>query len=237
MPSKNNRRYPRLFLQLRAHGCSVDSPQATFPIQVINIGAEGVCFTCQNVFPPGHKIQLNIFLPSNVTIEMTIQIVWQEAIPISGHYRAGAKIIDMPARAMDQWMSFYCQKVLHIPNAEKKILVVEDEHDAAQLLTLELETAGYTVVVASDGEEGFAKYESDRPSLIILDVMLPKLNGYEVCRRIRRQKGDECTPIIMLTAKKEDVDRIQGRVIGATVYLSKPFEAEHLLGLIQKFLE
>jgi DNA-binding response OmpR family regulator len=112
---------------------------------------------------------------------------------------------------------------------KKKILIVEDEQNLVTLLKLELTHENYHVVSAADGEEGLKKYVLEKPHLIILDIGLPKLNGYEVCRKIRTEKKDEFTPILMLTARNGDVDRIVGRVIGAQKYITKPFLIEYLL--------
>ena len=121
-------------------------------------------------------------------------------------------------------------------NKTKTILIVEDELDIIKLLEARLKKNGYEVVSAKSGYEALYKYLRIRPSLILLDIMIPNLDGNEVCREIRREICDEKTPIIMLTAKKEDFDRIKGRVVGATVYMTKPFEIEMLLGKIKELL-
>lgn len=117
-----------------------------------------------------------------------------------------------------------------------KILVVEDNTDILKILKKGLQEHKYEVVEASEGYEGLYKYLRYRPALIILDVMMPGLDGFEVCREIRREIKDERTPIIMLTAKGEDYDRIKGKVIGATKYKMKPFEWDDLLGTIRECL-
>jgi two-component system alkaline phosphatase synthesis response regulator PhoP len=119
---------------------------------------------------------------------------------------------------------------------KKRILIIEDEQVLAQLLKIELEKSYYRVTCAYDGEEGYAKYHEVRPDLIILDIKLPKMNGYEVCRRIRRNDEDRETRILMLTAYQEDSDRIIGRVVGAQCYMTKPFEAGELIHNIQRLL-
>ena len=119
---------------------------------------------------------------------------------------------------------------------KKKILVIEDDADILRVLKKRLEASQYVVVEASSGYEGLYKYLRQRPNLIILDIMMPGLNGYEVCREIRSEIRDEKTPVIMLTAKAEDYDRIKGRVIGATTYKTKPFDWEDLLKTVNEFL-
>jgi DNA-binding response OmpR family regulator len=108
----------------------------------------------------------------------------------------------------------------------KKILIIEDEPELSKFIRLELEYEGYEVVVALEGRDGLNKALCDDVELILLDLMLPGLNGIEVCRRIRSVKN---TPIIMITARDSVLDRISGLDSGADDYISKPFQIEELL--------
>ena len=121
---------------------------------------------------------------------------------------------------------------------KKKILVIEDERKLSEVLKLLLlENDGFTVICSYGGYEGLYKYGKEKPDLIILDIMLPDLDGYEVCREIRREWHDLRTPIIMLTCKGEDYDRIKGKVVGATKYMLKPYDGKNLLNQIQECME
>ena len=113
---------------------------------------------------------------------------------------------------------------------DKKILIIEDEYNIARFLQLELEHEGYEVGISHDGREGLDKACSDYFDLLILDVMLPSLNGVEVLRRLR-QKSD--MPVVILTAKDEMNDKILGLDIGADDYMTKPFAIEELLARIR----
>src|SRR6201993_4608996 len=104
----------------------------------------------------------------------------------------------------------------------RKILIIEDETDVADLLTLNLRKAGYKVATAADGTSGLQKARDDRPDFIILDLMLPKMSGLEVCRILKGDAATSQTPILMLTAKAEEVDRIVGLEFGADDYVTKP---------------
>jgi DNA-binding response OmpR family regulator len=115
----------------------------------------------------------------------------------------------------------------------KTILVVDDESNIVELVRLYLEADGYTVVSAADGEKALAMYERHDPDLVVLDVMLPKLNGFEVCRELRR-RGD--VPILMLTARSEDVDAIVGLELGADDYVTKPFNPRALVARVKAIL-
>ena len=117
---------------------------------------------------------------------------------------------------------------------KKKILVIEDERKLSNILKLLLESDGFTAICSYSGYEGLYKYVREKPELIVLDVMLPDLDGYEVCREIRRTLYDLKTPIIMLTGKGEDYDRIRGRVVGATKYMLKPYDGKNLLNQIRE---
>ena len=116
------------------------------------------------------------------------------------------------------------------------VLVMEDEDALATLLSYNLEKEGYRVVVAADGEEGMLQIEERLPDLVLLDWMLPKLSGSEVCRRIRGKAETRNMPIIMLTARGEESDRIRGLDTGADDYLTKPFSMSELIARIRAVL-
>ena len=113
------------------------------------------------------------------------------------------------------------------------VLVVEDEASIASFVALYLKNAGYQVRTAANGSQALAQAESEQPSLIVLDLMLPDIDGVEVCRRIR-QRSD--VPILMLTARDEDVDKIIGLEVGADDYLTKPFNPRELVARVKTIL-
>ncbi len=117
--------------------------------------------------------------------------------------------------------------------ANEKILVVDDDKNIAELLRLYLQKEGYEVVVANDGEEGVAAFEAHQPAMVLLDLMMPKLDGWEVCRRIRKSSD---APIIMLTAKGETFDKVLGLELGADDYMVKPFDAKEVVARIKAVL-
>ena len=111
----------------------------------------------------------------------------------------------------------------------RKILIIEDESDVADLLTLNLRKAGYRVSTALDGASGLQKARDDRPDFIILDLMLPKMSGLEVCRILKSDAATAQMPILMLTAKAEEIDRILGLEFGADDYVTKPFSPREIV--------
>jgi len=117
-----------------------------------------------------------------------------------------------------------------------RILIVEDESALVELLRYNLEQAGFTVGVAYDGEEAIASVQEDTPDLILLDWMLPLMSGIEVCRQLRRQTATANLPIIMLTARGEEGDRVRGLDAGADDYVSKPFSPTELVARIRAVL-
>jgi two-component system phosphate regulon response regulator PhoB len=116
------------------------------------------------------------------------------------------------------------------------ILVMEDEDALATLLQYNLEKEGYDVVVAADGEEGLVQIDERQPDLVLLDWMLPKVSGIEVCRRLRGRAETRNLPIIMLTARGEESDRVRGLDTGADDYLTKPFSMVELIARIRAVL-
>lgn len=117
---------------------------------------------------------------------------------------------------------------------KNKILVVDDEQSIVTLLQYNLEQAGYEVITAMDGEEGIQKAETQSPDFIVLDLMLPKLDGMEVCKQLRQKSI--MTPILMLTAKDDQLDKIIGLELGADDYMVKPFSPREVIARVKAFL-
>lgn len=119
---------------------------------------------------------------------------------------------------------------------KKIILVVDDELDMLMVIKLRLEASGYKVITATDGLEGLNTARRERPDLIILDVMLPKMNGYKVARFLKFDDEFKKIPIVMLTALGRESDKSIGAETGADIYLTKPFESQELLNAIARFI-
>lgn len=122
-------------------------------------------------------------------------------------------------------------------NGQKRILIVDDEEDILNVLKFRLEANNYEVLTASDGQEGLNKARTERPDLLILDLMLPKLDGYKVCRMLKFDESYKAIPIIMFTAKAQQKDEELGKEMGADAYIAKPFEPEILLEKIRQLLK
>lgn len=119
----------------------------------------------------------------------------------------------------------------------RKILVVDDEPDAVDLVQFNLKNAGYEVVTAADGAEALKMARDFSPDLVLLDVMLPEIDGLEVCKMLRRDPATSGTPIIMLTAKAAEIDRVLGLELGADDYVTKPFSPRELVLRVKNLLQ
>jgi DNA-binding response OmpR family regulator len=118
----------------------------------------------------------------------------------------------------------------------KKILAADDEPHILRVVKDKLANAGFTVVTAVNGEEALQLALQEKPDLILLDVMMPKMNGFEVCRKLRGEPGFAAIPIMLLTARGQEVDRKMGFEAGATEYITKPFSPRQLLQTVQEKL-
>lgn len=119
----------------------------------------------------------------------------------------------------------------------KHILVVEDEPDTAELLEFHLENAGYKVTITEDGYQALKKIHKLRPDLLILDLMIPEIDGFEVCRLIRKDPANESLPVMMCTAKSNETSKIQGLDFGADDYVTKPFSPREVVLRVKNLLK
>jgi DNA-binding response OmpR family regulator len=120
--------------------------------------------------------------------------------------------------------------------SKKRILVVDDEVDLVETVRFSLELEGYDVLVAYNGEEALNQARKENPDLILLDLMLPKLDGYKVCRLLKFDERYKHIPILMLTAKIQEKDKVTGMETGANEYITKPFEMDELMKKVKGYL-
>ena len=119
---------------------------------------------------------------------------------------------------------------------KKKILLVDDEFELVKMIKFRLEAGGYSVITAYNGQEALNKACQEKPDLIILDLMLPKIDGYKVCRMLKFDEKYRHIPIILFTARAQETDRDMGKEVGADAYIVKPFEPQELMGKIGELL-
>ena len=118
----------------------------------------------------------------------------------------------------------------------KRILIVDDEQELVKAVQIRLQQAGYETLVAHDGQEGLEKAKKEKPDLIILDLMLPKMDGYKVCGLLKIDSRFSKIPIIIFTAKAREEDKKMGQEVGANAYITKPFDPQALLSKIKELL-
>ncbi|MFO7916129.1 MAG: response regulator [Candidatus Krumholzibacteriales bacterium] len=119
---------------------------------------------------------------------------------------------------------------------ERKVLVVDDEVNITQIMEFSIGAEGYEVVTAANGEEAISKARKEQPNLIILDIMMPKVDGYEVCRVLKRDPLTKRIPVILLTAKGRGIDKRLGYEVGASDYVVKPFSPSQLIEKVNSYL-
>lgn len=120
--------------------------------------------------------------------------------------------------------------------SKKKILIVEDEESLLKLESILLTSRGYEVKGVADGQAALEAIKASKPDLVLLDIMLPEIDGFEVCRQIKANDATRHIPVIMLTAKKSREDMIKGEQVGADWYITKPFKSAMVIETIQRFL-
>lgn len=118
----------------------------------------------------------------------------------------------------------------------KKVLIADDEQNIVISIEFLMKREGFTVVVARDGEEAWQKIQQEKPDLVLLDVMMPKRNGYEVCQAMRADADLAATKVLMLTAKGRDTEIAKGLAIGADAYMTKPFSTKELVSRARELL-
>ena len=122
-----------------------------------------------------------------------------------------------------------------MPRPQSKILLVDDEPDFVQMIKRRLEANDFAVVTANDGEEGLKKAQEERPALVLLNVMMPGMDGLEVLRKLRATEATRNTPVVMLTAKRESKFIFKCQALRATDYLMKPCDSKELLATVRKY--
>ena len=130
-----------------------------------------------------------------------------------------------------------CKAAPNEGEARSRILIVDDTQDMVKLVKMYLEHHHYEVITAGDGQEGLDKAKTENPDLIVLDLMLPKMNGYKVCGLLKNDRRYANIPIMLFSAKAQDKDVQLGEQVGADAYLTKPFEPETLLSKIEELIK
>ena len=143
----------------------------------------------------------------------------------------------MPTKRLLYAKHSFCLQGVGFMGDKKKILVVEDEPHIIKLISFILKSSGYDVIEAEIGAVGLKKAKAEKPDMIILDVMMPKMDGFEVAKKLKADPATRNIPILMLSSKAQFEDKMKGIDSGATDYITKPFDREELLQKIEELLE
>ena len=204
----------------------------------VNISAGGLCLYTARLYPIGSPLSCSISLPGrSAPLDLTGTVAWFQKMEREGHgYKLGvefAKISPADAAAI----TALCE---HPPAAgqasSKRLLLVDDDEELRRALQLRFESSGFEVITAADGLEALRKGRSEHPQVIILDLMLPQLNGYEVCRLLKFDQKFHHIPIILCTARSRQEDLVMGEAVGADAYVTKPFDGKALIAKANELL-
>jgi len=233
---ENKRLYPRFAYSCPAQCAFLDSFPETFPVTVVDLSPEGIGFVSEKQLDIGMSVYFLMDLDNGESVKFITKVRWSQNMPNSTRYKIGVKIFDTNRKDLQKFIQFYCRCLIPGDQRRKKVLVIEHEKSTAKLLYEEITQSGYVTVCVYDGETGFSKYMEERPDLVILNYMLPKMNGYEVCRNIRRLQNDHETLIFMLIDKKKDVQKIVDDDIGIQKYFIKPLDIDRVLDEVNRNL-
>ncbi|HKF00374.1 MAG TPA: response regulator [Actinomycetes bacterium] len=120
--------------------------------------------------------------------------------------------------------------------ATDRVLIVDDDRVIQELLRVNLELEGYQVEIASDGEEALRRFEAFRPELVLLDIMMPRLDGWQVARRLKEREAARAVPVVVVSARAQDADMQRGSEIGVAAYVTKPFDPIVLMDVVRRLL-
>jgi len=232
------RRFPRSTMALDvavaplAHGQAHPAPDAPREQTVsVNLSLGGLCVYSANRSPVGSLLACSITLPGRATpVDVIGTVAWFQKVDRESHsYKLGLEFAQVSPRDAAAIQSL-CE---HPPAADvsssKRLLLVDDDEELRQALQLRFESSGFQVITAADGLEALRKGRTEHPHLIILDLMLPNLNGYEVCRLLKFDQKFHHIPIILCTARSRQEDLVMGESVGADAYVTKPFDGKALI--------
>ena len=204
----------------------------------VNLSLGGLCLYSDVFYPVGAQLFCSLTLPGRATaLDFTGVVAWFQKIDQDAHgYKLGvefSKLSPEHRAALEQLFE-------HPPAAEastsKRLLLVDDDEELRRALQLRFESSGFQVITAANGLEALRKAREERPDLMILDLMLPHLNGYEVCRLLKFDQKFQHIPIILCTARSRQEDVAMGQLVGADAYITKPFDGKGLIAKAQELL-
>lgn len=204
----------------------------------VNLSRGGLCLYTDILYPVGAQLYCALSLPGRAeALALTGAVAWFQKLDADTHtYRLGIEFDALPA-APREALEALMDAPQTVPVARaKRLLLVDDDEELRRAMQLRFEASGFTVVTAANGLEALQRGREDKPDLIILDLMLPNLNGYEVCRLLKFDPKFHHIPIILCTARSRQEDMTLGQAVGADAYVTKPFDGKMLLAKAEELL-
>jgi len=205
----------------------------------VNLSLGGLCMYTDTLYPMGTQLFCSVTLPKHEKpLELVGVVAWFHKVEQDAHgYKLGIEFGDLPED--DQRI---LNTLLESPpdiqtDSSRRLLLVEDDVEMRQAMKLRFESSGFQVSTAGDGLEALRKAREERPDAIVLDVMLPRLNGYEVCRLLKFDPKFQHIPIIFCTARSRQQDVALSKSVGADAYITKPFDGKALLDKVNSVLD
>ncbi len=237
------RRFPRYNVALDVAFGAVPAEPRPSPAQLaktitVNLSAGGLCLYSDVLYPIGSQVFCHLTLPHRqAPIEVTGTVAWFQRIDREAHgYKLGIEFGALRPQDAAALQALLDQPLQTQPTHARTLLLVDDDDELRLALKLRFEAAGFRVLTAADGLEALRKGREDHPQLIILDLMLPQLNGYEVCRLLKFDQKFCHIPIVLVTARSRQEDMEMGRSVGADAYMTKPFHGKDLIAKVEELL-
>jgi CheY-like chemotaxis protein len=239
------RRFPRFNMALDVTVTPLNpdqtTPSADAPREQtvsINLSLGGLCLYSANRYPVGSPLACSITLPGRATpVDVIATVAWFQKVDRESHsYKLGLEFTHVSPKDAAAIQSLCEHPSAADRSCAKRLLLVDDDTELQQALKLRFESSGFEVITASDGLEALRKGRTEHPHLIILDLMLPNLNGYEVCRLLKFDQKFRHIPIILVTARSRQEDLVMGQSVGADAYVTKPFDGKALIAKVEELI-
>ena len=205
----------------------------------VNLSLGGLCLYSDILYPIGAQLFCAISLPGRAQpLETVGTVAWFHKVDRDAHgYKLGIEFSGLSANQRAMLQAIFDQPpTLAQSSTKKRLLLVDDDEELRRAVGLRFESSGFQVISAADGLEALRKGRDEHPDLIILDLMLPQLNGYEVCRLLKFDQKFHHIPIILCTARSRQEDKAMGEAVGADAYVTKPFDGQALIAKVQELL-
>lgn len=240
----DRRHFPRfdMALDVAVAPYAADQPRSATDLRErtvsVNLGLGGLCLYSSRFYPIGSQLVCTIALPGpRAPIDVTGTVAWFQKVDQEvGSYRLGVEFTQIAPEDVATIQALCDHPSAIDQTASKRLLLVDDDAELLQALQLRFESSGFHVITASNGLEALEKGRTQNPHLIILDLMLPNLNGYEVCRLLKFDQKFHHIPIMLFTARSRQEDLAMGEAVGADAFVTKPFDGRTLIAKAEELI-